>query len=302
MSVSSKLTTTTTIYETSSTESTSAIISISTNLLTTGDSADLITTITTKTSSTDRTSTSINPILTGLSEINQIINSTESITTSKTTLNATSSNMSFIFNDGYLESIVSILQLSDQDINGCLSNCSNNGVCLQDQQTQKYKCLCDSYFTGSSCNFDVRPCFHNPCLNNASCSLTYSIDNKTLGYVCQCSDLFSGTNCETVKDVCQNETCSGNGVCVKNSNNKPGCECYQYFSGDKCETEGVTLKTMKKVRDASGIIAIIFVISFYILIALSDLSNYFMLKKNKILRKNSIQPNVPKSYKPKYIN
>ena len=258
---------------------------------------------TASTSSIDRTTTVIIPVSTSLPiQTSTGVFITTTIISTMPPLTFTLPIMSYVFDPNNLELIINLLQLGDQDINGCLSNCSNNGVCLQDQQTQKYKCLCDSYFTGSSCNFDVRPCFQNPCLNNASCSITYSIDNNTLGYLCQCNDLFSGTNCEMAKDVCQNETCSGNGVCVKNSNNKPVCECYQYHYGDKCETEAETLKTIKKVRDGSAIIAIIFVISSFLIIALSDLSNYFMFKKNKILRKNSIQPNVPKYYKPKYIN
>ena len=169
-------------------------------------------------------------------------------------------------------------------------------MCKLDPLTQKFICSCNQYFTGSKCNIDTRPCSYGPCLNNATCTNT---NLTSAGYVCECNEFYTGANCETQIDLCQNETCSSNGKCGI-VDNKPKCKCFQYYSGEKCETKDEFIQTIKKVRYGSAIIAIIFVILFYSIIAFSDFLNYFIHKKNK----SKIQPkrNKPKIYRLKYIN
>ena len=188
----------------------------------------------------------------------------------------------------------SLLSLKDQDISACLTNCSNNGVCKLDVSMQKILCSCNQYFIGSKCNIDTRPCSYGPCLNNATCVNTNS---TKAGYVCECGEFYEGYNCETQIDLCQNETCSSNGKCSV-VENKPKCQCFQYYSGDRCQIQDQTLTTIKAAISTTSILAIILIISFYLLLFFSDILNLFIGKrKNK--RKYSIKVNI---YKPYYVN
>lgn len=43
--------------------------------------------------------------------------------------------------------LLGLLSQGDQDMSGCLSNCSNRGVCGIDDQ-DKFGCVCEKYFRG----------------------------------------------------------------------------------------------------------------------------------------------------------
>jgi hypothetical protein len=212
--------------------------------------------------------------------LNSTFSNTQSDTTSTAfSETATSSNTSILPNQLDLTNIFlinNLLTLNNQDITACLANCSNNGVCQLDPSTQKLLCACDQYFTGSKCNIDTRPCSYGPCLNNATCTNT---NLTTFGYLCECNEFYTGTNCETQIDLCQNETCSSNGKCGI-VDNKPKCKCFQYYSGDKCQAVDQSLVTIKNIISTTSIIAIILIISFYLLVILSDLSKYVFCVKD----------------------
>ena len=59
------------------------------------------------------------------------------------------------------------------------------------------------------------------------------------------------------------------------------------YSGDKCETESNELKTIKEIISISNILAIIIIISFFILIALMDSTKYLCNKKSFIPRRKT---------------
>jgi hypothetical protein len=168
---------------------------------------------------------------------------------------------------------------SSYDMSGCILNCTNHGVCWFDWVNNKYKCVCNKYFSGSSCQFDTRSCFSNPCLNNASCVDVFSnltSNNSTLlfsTYRCECQTGYQGINCQNKIDICANETCSNNGYCHE-VKNLPKCKCFSMYEGEKCNIQSNELKTIKYVITTSSIVAIFVIIVFYFLILLMDLFNY----------------------------
>ena len=196
------------------------------------------------------------------------------------------------FNDP--AAINSLLAYLNQDITPCLTNCSNNGVCLLDQTTQTLFCACDDNFTGLNCNMDARPCSNSPCLNNATCINT---NLTSAGYFCECNNFYTGANCETQIDLCQNETCSSNGKCSV-VENKANCTCFQYFSGDHCEIQSQTLVTIKNVIGITSVIAIIMIIAFYLIIVISDVLNFLISKKERRNQTNKLNRRV---FKPFYV-
>ena len=187
-----------------------------------------------------------------------------------------------------LENILQFFfQSDDQDMIGCLANCSNNGECQFYLNTFKLFCSCNLHFRGPKCDIDTRACSCGPCLNNAVCINT---NLSTTGYLCNCNQFYTGTNCETEIDLCQNETCSSNGKCGI-VDNKPKCKCFRYYSGETCELQEKTLSTIKYVSNLALILTISLISLFYILIFVSDLLNYvicrskYRYRKPKILKK-----------------
>lgn len=162
-------------------------------------------------------------------------------------------------------------------MNNCLSNCSSNGLCSYITSTNSFGCECDEYFSGSSCQIDLRPCSSNPCLNNGTCiqNITH-ISNPT--YFCECDKYFEGSVCQNKIDLCQNQTCSKQGNCIE-VNNEPVCVCHNLYEGDECEIQSATLITVKKVISTASIIAIAMIILFYSMFVVSDILNIFMRKK-----------------------
>ncbi|CAF0853744.1 unnamed protein product [Brachionus calyciflorus] len=207
----------------------------------------------------------------------------------------------FIIDKMKITDLLNILT-SQSDINDCLTNCSNNGKCNHDSILDKFFCVCNENYFGSSCKIDLRPCSSNPCLNNGTCSNIKG--DKTLNYECQCyGDYYSGRNCEVKIDVCLNETCSNKGQCF-DLNHTPKCKCFSMYSGDRCEIESNNLKIIKNVIKLSSIIAIIILNIFYGLCLISDITSAFCNAKKMNRKKNKNDPeNINyKRYKFVYIN
>jgi len=152
----------------------------------------------------------------------------------------------------------------------CLLNCSNHGECVLNLYG-KFVCNCQSNFTGSSCNIDKRICSSQPCLNNGTCEDI--IDGQMYSHNCTCALFYYGTYCQFKEDVCKDEKCSLNGLCV-DVQNEPTCKCFKFYSGTKCEIESQGLKTTKSIVSTSSILAIIILISFYLLFIFLDLCGH----------------------------
>lgn len=163
---------------------------------------------------------------------------------------------------------VSILA-SGLDASNCIVNCSNKGSCAV--ESGKLVCKCDGNYTGSACATSLDPCTYSPCLNNGTC-VTNSTSNGTLIYTCDCGSYYYGSQCETKHDLCANVTCSGNGDCVdKGTTTK--CSCYYLFSGDNCEIKSSKKQQIDTIASVSSIVAILFIVFFYLSIAALDLMN-----------------------------
>ena len=189
---------------------------------------------------------------------------------------------------------------SDLDLNGCLANCSNKGMCSFDSVKNKLVCLCNSpFFLGDSCQIDTRPCSSNTCLNNATCldrtNIMSQIHNmssvvalNSTNFFCLCDKYHEGIYCESKIDVCRNETCSGYGIC-ENLKNEAKCKCFSMYFGDKCEKKSDELKTIEEFISAATLIAIIIIILFYCIIFLMDLMKICIKKR---YRKRRIKPRI----------
>ncbi|XP_076766726.1 cubilin [Xylocopa sonorina] len=59
-----------------------------------------------------------------------------------------------------------------------------------------YECLCNSGYTGATCNIKTDPCVPNPCKNNGVCL----ISNGAI--TCDCPTSHTGSRCETLRQTC----------------------------------------------------------------------------------------------------
>ena len=168
------------------------------------------------------------------------------------------------------------------DLNSCITNCSDYGMCTYTDSL--FTCVCDSiYYGGPNCNVDQRHCFNNTCMHNGTCNEFYSA-----GFECKCPSLYYGTNCENKVDLCANVTCSYHGNCmVDNTNNSVWCDCYSLYSGDACEAKSPELETIETAATISTSLAIVSLVSLFVCAIASDIADRYMkLRRNKI--KNSI--------------
>lgn len=163
------------------------------------------------------------------------------------------------------------------DITDCLSNCSQNGICKYLQIYDKFSCNCDSFFSGTTCSSDTRPCSKNPCLNNGTCVQNLTDPTQT-SYYCECGVYYKGKKCESKINVCENETCSGHGSCV-DENNEPKCKCFNSFYGKQCETMSEGLVRIKAVTSFATITAIIIICLFYLMFIAMDLTRIYLIEK-----------------------
>ena len=192
------------------------------------------------------------------------------------------SNFTFKISNLSKQQLIDLLK-STIDSNVCLGNCSNNGLCDYSQTKNRLMCVCDLYFTGPECEFDIRPCSENPCLNEGICN--QNLTNITdISFYCNCSQFYGGVYCENKVDLCRNETCFGNGNCVE-LNNSPKCKCFKSYEGEKCEIMGSSLKKAITVKYITIVIAILFIIGFYLVIIAGDLIDKFIIKRKKYRKK-----------------
>ncbi|CAF1112485.1 unnamed protein product [Brachionus calyciflorus] len=195
------------------------------------------------------------------------------ITTEYYFLDEVKNNESDLLDISNLNKVFNLLKM-DLDLNDCLTNCSNKGVCKYFKNVNKYKCVCDVGFFGESCQKDLNPCSSSPCLNEGLCLIM----NKS-SFKCEClSNAFAGNFCEKEIDLCQNETCSSQGRCSV-QNKKPKCDCFNLFSGEKCQIESYELIVTKRIIKTASIIAIIIIILFFLILIVIDLSKFFCSRK-----------------------
>jgi hypothetical protein len=181
----------------------------------------------------------------------------------------------------------------DIDMNDCLTNCSNNGIC-ESISAKSYRCKCNESYAGKMCELSKNPCSLNQCLNNGIC-----IENNTteLGYECNCTENFNGKKCENLKkNVCPCER--ANRCFLFMADKGPSCKCINNYSGENCEIESDNLKITIKVKNYTSIIAIVLIILFYLIFIIIDLMN-LCTKKEKTAKKQSSQK---KLFKHVYIN
>ena len=158
--------------------------------------------------------------------------------------------------------------------NNCNGNpCLNNGTCVNDMQTDSYKCICSYKYTGFNCDTLIDQCQQDcndseQCLKQSLiCSKNFSVLNNGLShckmhdnpcnqlyqhgdcfdeienfsnksYRCSCNPLYTGEECETrLNKFCANNYCNDfdkNAKCY-NLNGKPYCKCSAGFSGSFCQ-------------------------------------------------------------------
>jgi hypothetical protein len=171
------------------------------------------------------------------------------------------------------------------DINNCLTQCSNNGMC-KFVNGSKLLCTCDKYFSGAACNSDTRPCSSSPCLNNGTCTN----DFNTSSPICTCSQFYTGSFCENPVDVCKDVTCGGHGACV-DVNHVATCRCFYLYNGTNCEVQSFKQKVVQSVVSTSTVIAIGIIGAFYSTIVFMDLSKFW-----RFIKTGSAHP--PQSPKP----
>ena len=177
--------------------------------------------------------------------------------------------------------IINLLQ-SSRDVVACLLNCSNNGECKTDSNETIYFCSCNQYFTGESCEKDLRLCSNKlQCLNNGTCLniINASNNNNNYDFNCTCDpkSIYYGRNCELKLNICQNVTCSQKGICyINNTNNYYYyCKCFIGYTGQSCQFESNQAKTIKTINNMSAYISIIIIVAFFISILLLDLCHYW---------------------------
>jgi len=181
---------------------------------------------------------------------------------------------------------------SGSGLTSCLLSCSNKGKCRQDSSTGKLYCACDeSYFTGDSCQYDIRPCSSSPCLNGASCSNIF--DTNSSLFECNCRSAFYGTNCQNIKDLCENLTCiKGQGTCridYGNSDPSSSCMCLKGYLGEDCSQISTSLQVHNAIVSVTTILTILIISLFWAFILFMDYLKYFVIK-NKRAKKTKKNP------------
>jgi hypothetical protein len=120
-------------------------------------------------------------------------------------------------------------------VTSCMSNCSNNGMCVF-KGSQTYGCSCNTFYIGEFCQTDKRPCSSVSCLNNGTCSELKS-SNGDYNFTCDCLEYFSESRCELfdMDSLCKN-TNYEHGLCMIDSKtSQANCSCFPNYNGTRCE-------------------------------------------------------------------
>lgn len=196
-----------------------------------------------------------------------------------------------------LNAITNILK-TNKDISACLTNCSNNGLCTLDSN-QNFVCSCFEFYSGKSCEKDLRPCSSYPCLKNGTC--INIINGSSYEFECKCKYPYYSKYCELKINICQNITCSNQGVCYLNDT-QPLCRCFNGYYGINCEEISQELARIKLISNISGYLAITCIVVFLSFFVIMDISKFFAflfdkdrLNKRKVIKKkNKIKPLIKK--------
>ncbi|XP_076628821.1 cubilin [Colletes latitarsis] len=78
----------------------------------------------------------------------------------------------------------------------CASNPCVHGRCVPGSIEQHYVCVCESGYTGLTCNDTINPCLPNPCQNNGVCTVVHG------AVTCDCPATATGNRCETLRQTC----------------------------------------------------------------------------------------------------
>ncbi len=187
--------------------------------------------------------------------------------------------------------LLSILSTQTEYLNGCLSNCSSNGICHFNSNAATIGCNCFQNYAGTSCQTDIRPCALNSCLNNSTC-----VNNSNDTFKCECQNNYFGLNCERFVDLCQNVTCMKHGYCYINQT-RAKCKCFTSYSGDECEIESTHVRLVKSVQWTSTLICFVSFGLSIILAILNDIWNYFIRTKAKNGKTQKTKPKKIEQFK-----
>ena len=76
-------------------------------------------------------------------------------------------------------------------INNLLIKQKNEGICLDDEESSKFRCTCTQQFDGERCEDNL--CDRYPCFNNGTCSVDLINDQKVP--TCDCPENTDGQTC-----------------------------------------------------------------------------------------------------------
>lgn len=218
--------------------------------------------------------------LTKIKEHTTTSTTTTSFTTTESTTSAISTNITtnLNLNNVNASQLNDILSNAVGSITGCLLKCSNKGFCHYDSDTKQIGCTCNQYFTGSSCEHDIRPCSSYPCLYNGNCTNVFS-QNLT-SFTCECDNMYYGKYCENQKDLCQNSSCVQSQSYCKVVGSSATCVCFGGYIGVNCEEKSRSLETRNKIVSVTSILAILILVLFCCLIVFMDFLKYHVMKNN----------------------
>ena len=182
-----------------------------------------------------------------------------------------------------LQAITDILT-STKDISACLTNCSNNGVCALDAD-QNFYCSCFEFYSGKTCDNDLRQCSSGPCLWNGNC--TNIINGSSYDFECKCPYPHYGRYCHLTIDLCENITCYQRQGFCKVDGSIAYCKCFSDFLGNNCEKISQQLQTVKTVCNITASVSFIIIALFLGLVILNDFSRFvsFLLNRSKPIKK-----------------
>jgi len=76
-------------------------------------------------------------------------------------------------------------------------------------------------------------------------------------------------------------TCSGHGYCIQNQN-ETKCKCLVGYEGENCEIESNAVKYVKGIQWTTTIVALVFLVTFWIIVISNDALNYFKACNERI--------------------
>ena len=112
------------------------------------------------------------------------------------------------------------------------ATCKNNGTCTE-INPKKYKCTCNKYFTGQTCESKINTCNikPHPCNNHGVCE---QVDNN---FSCHCNTYYTGKYCQTLIP-CSKHKCKNNAQCVPSNSSVDSnytCKCSAGYYGNYCQ-------------------------------------------------------------------